>query len=319
MSRLQGFLFASAVLAAAAGLSGCNVQTSSAATAKTGAAGAKADPNSISTPYSAISSGKVDIEGGLVDIAARAQGIVQDVLVKEGDNVKKDQILAHQEDKDARLARDQAQATLAQTEAQIPVLEVQLVAATREEARLQRLTAQSAAPQQQYDQAMDTRKQLEAQLLSEKAAVLLGRSQLAAANYQVELRVVRSPADGVIVRLYASPGTGASTLQVTPLFQLQPATQRIVRAEVEERSLNLVKVSQQVEIVPESDQTKSYPGEVLRISAVMGARKLHSDDPSEKADERVVEVVVNAEQAPVLVGQRVLVKFLKDGAKQAQR
>jgi HlyD family secretion protein len=45
----------------------------------------------------------------------------------------------------------------------------------------------------------------------------------------------------------------------------------------------------------------------------MGARKLRSDDPSERADERVVEVVVNAEAAPVLVGQRVLVKFLKPG------
>lgn len=46
----------------------------------------------------------------------------------------------------------------------------------------------------------------------------------------------------------------------------------------------------------------------------MGARKLRSDDPSERADERVVEVVVDAEQAPVIVGQRVLVKFLKEGA-----
>jgi HlyD family secretion protein len=54
-------------------------------------------------------------------------------------------------------------------------------------------------------------------------------------------------------------------------------------------------------------------GEVIRIAGVMGARKLRSDDPSERADERVVEVVVNAEAAPVLVGQRVLVKFLKLG------
>jgi HlyD family secretion protein len=46
----------------------------------------------------------------------------------------------------------------------------------------------------------------------------------------------------------------------------------------------------------------------------MGSRKLRSDDPSERADERVVEVVVDAESAPVLVGQRVLAKFLKDGA-----
>ena len=37
------------------------------------------------------------------------------------------------------------------------------------------------------------------------------------------------------------------------------------------------------------------------------------DDPSERSDERVVEVVVSADQAPLLIGQRVLVKFLKPG------
>ena len=44
-----------------------------------------------------------------------------------------------------------------------------------------------------------------------------------------------------------------------------------------------------------------------------GARKLQSDDPSERTDERVVEVVVSADQPPFLIGQRVLVKFLKPG------
>jgi HlyD family secretion protein len=134
----------------------------------------------------------------------------------------------------------------------------------------------------------------------------------------MELYVIRAPTDGTIVRRYANPGSGASTFSVTAMFQLQPDSLRIVRAEVEERSITLVKAGQKVEIVPESDQAKSYPGAVIRIAAVMGARKLRSDDPSERADERVVEVVVDAEQAPVLVGQRVLVKFLKDGAKPAQ-
>ena len=40
---------------------------------------------------------------------------------------------------------------------------------------------------------------------------------------------------------------------------------------------------------------------------------LQSDDPSEKTDERVVEVVVSADAAPFLIGQRVLVKFMKPG------
>jgi len=127
--------------------------------------------------------------------------------------------------------------------------------------------------------------------------------------------VVRAPDEGRIVRRYANPGMGASTLNVTPMFQLQPHTARIVRAELEERALNQVRVGMRVEIVPEADQTRTYQGTVLRIAQVFGARRLQSDDPAQQTDERVVEVVADAQQAPVLVGQRVLVKFLKPNAR----
>ncbi len=276
------------------------------------------DPASIATPYAAIAAGKVDIEGGLVDVAARAAGIVKEVYVQEGDKVKTGQILARQEDDDSRLSRNRVSAQLQQAEAQLPVLAVQLEAAAREEARLDRLLSESATSQQAFEQAQDRTRQLRAQVDAQKTSVALVRAQLAEANYQVELHIIRAPADGTIVRRYANPGSGASTFSVTAMFQLQPDALRIVRAEVEERSITLVKEGQGVEIVPESNQQATYPGKVIRIAAVMGARKLRSDDPSERADERVVEVVVDAEQAPVLIGQRVLVKFLKDGAKSGE-
>jgi RND family efflux transporter MFP subunit len=312
MNRLPKILFAAALLASAAA---CGGPAPGGGAQQSSRKAGEIDPKSVETPYATISAGKVDIEGGLVDVAARAPGIIKEVYVQEGDMVKKDQILAQQEDDDSRLSRNRVAAQLAQAQAQLPILEVQLDASIREEKRLERLIAENATSQQIYEQAQDRTRQLQAQVDAQKTSIALVRAQLAEANYQVELHVVRAPADGRIVRRYANPGSGASTLSVTALFQLQPDTQRIVRAEVEERSVNQVKVGQMTEIVPESDQDKSYPGKVVRIAEVMGARKLRSDDPSERADERVVEVVVDAEQAPVLVGQRVLVKFLKDGAK----
>ncbi len=312
MTRLPTFLIAGA---AVLGLAACGGPPVAGSAEPGGDKAAKIDPASVNTPYAAIAAGKVDIEGGLVDVAARAPGIVREVLVQEGDKVKKDQILARQEDDDARLSRNRVAAQLNQAEAQLPILEVQLDAAVREEKRLERLIADNATSQQIYQQAQDNTRQLRAQLAAQKSSIALVRAQLAEANYQVELYVIRAPADGTIVRRYANPGSGASTFSVTAMFQLQPDSLRIVRAEVEERSINLVKVGQKVEIVPESDQQKSYVGQVIRIAGVMGARKLASDDPSQRADERVVEVVVDANEAPVIVGQRVLVKFLKDGAK----
>ncbi|MEO7643041.1 MAG: hypothetical protein ABIU07_16605, partial [Ramlibacter sp.] len=84
-----------------------------------------------------------------------------------------------------------------------------------------------------------------------------------------------------------------------------------VRAEITESALPFVIIGQTVQLSPEADPTKIVSGRVLRRAAVFGARKLQSDDPTERSDERVVEVVVATDGAPFLIGQRVLVKFLR--------
>jgi multidrug resistance efflux pump len=264
------------------------------------------------TPYAAVAEGKADVEGGIIQVASRTAGVVKEVDVREGQSVTKGEILARQESDAPRLAMETARAALAQARAQIGVTEVQLAAAQREKARLASLTG--VVSSQQVDQAADAIFSAQASLASQRAAVAVSETQLNEARYRLEQTVVRAPVDGVIVRRYANPGTGASTLNVTPMFDLEPAGARIVRAEVTETSLPAVAVGQSVRILPEADQSRAYPGRVLRQAAVFGARKLQSDDPSERTDERVVEVVVSADGAPFLVGQRVLVKFVKAGA-----
>lgn len=266
------------------------------------------------SPYAAIAAGKADIEGGLVDIAARQPGIVREVLVREGDEVRKGQVLARLDDQEARLSRNKAAAALQEAQAELVRFQTAYDAAQRDVTRQEVLGQKNWVSPQRIENARDQVQSARSQLDVQRAGVASARAALAQADYVVEQHIVRAPDEGRIVRRYANPGSGASTLQVTPMFQLQPRVPHIVRAELEERSLSLVKPGMKVEIVPEGDQTKSYPGSVLRISDVFGARKLQSDDPSKQTDERVVEVVVDASQAAVLVGQRVLVKFIKDGA-----
>src|SRR3546814_19781966 len=94
-----------------------------------------------------------------------------------------------------------------------------------------------------------------------------------------ELSVIRAPADGRIVRRYANPGAGASTLNVSNMFDLEPNAERIVRAEISEGALPFVVVGQTVQLAPESDPTTLYPGKVLRRAAVFGHPQLPPDDP----------------------------------------
>ncbi|WP_372707678.1 HlyD family secretion protein [Brevundimonas sp.] len=273
----------------------------------------KAQANKTESPYAAIANGKVDIEGGIIQIAARRGGVVRDVLVQEGDRVVAGQILARQEDDEPRLALQSANADVNQAESQLRLIRVDIRTAQREHDRLQQLVATNFVAAQRMDQARDAIAQAQARLGSAQAAVQTARARRDQAAYNVELTVTRAPQDGRIVRRYANPGSGASTLNVSNLFDLEPDAPRIARAEIVESDLPNITPGQAVEITPEGDPSKVYVGTVLRRAAVFGARKLASDDPSQRSDERVVEVVVTAGDAPLLIGQRVLVKFMKPG------
>jgi RND family efflux transporter MFP subunit len=289
---------------AVAGLGGCQ---------RAGEAKANAIAAPATTPYIAVADGKADVDGGIIQVAARTAGVVRFVYVQEGDAVTKGQVLARQEDDAPRLAVATAEASLAQAKATTALTDTQLTSAEREVNRLKPLVASRFVSTQSVDQAGDAVRNADATLSAQRANVAVAETQLNQSRYALDQTIIRAPIDGRIVRRYANPGVGASTLNVTPMFDLEPAGQRIVRAEVSEGDEPFVRVGGGVVLVPEADQSKSYPGKVMRIAPVFGERKLQSDDPSQRSDDRVVEVVVSANNAPFLIGQRVLVKFLKGG------
>jgi HlyD family secretion protein len=282
------------------------------------AAAAKAAAVAPPSPFVAVGAGKADVEGGIIQVAARTAGVVQEVLVHEGDEVKKGQVLARLEDEQPRLQAQEAQAELGQARAQVELLKVQLATAQREVKRLEPLLSKNYVAGQAMDNARDAVRQAQAGIDAQNAAIATAGAKLAEARYNQELTIIRAPVDGKIVRRYANPGAGASTLNVSNMFDLEPKAQRIVRAEITEGALPYVQVGQQVKMSPEADPAKAYGGHVIREAPVFGARKLASDDPAERSDERVVEVVVSADEAPFLIGQRVLVKFMRSPPQEAQ-
>ena len=265
------------------------------------------------SPYAAIAQGKADVEGGIIQVAARRGGVVEAVMVQEGDTVRRGQVLARQEDDELQLAVMRSEAEVAQARAQIATAQVAMNSAQREYDRLQSLASKNIIAGQRLDAARDKIMEARAQIQAQQAGVQTALARLNEARFELEKTIVRAPEDGRIVRRYANPGSGASTLNVSNMFDLEPNTARIVRAEISEADVPDVAQGQEVEILPEGDNSKVYTGRVLRRAALFGARKLQSDDPSERTDARVVEVVVSADGAPLLIGQRVFVKFMKPG------
>src|SRR6202000_1413540 len=93
--------------------------------AKAAKAKAAASANKPASPFAAIASGKADVEGGVIQVAARTAGVVTAGTVKEGDDVAKGELLAQLEEGPAEMGVANAEAAVAQARAQIHLIEVQ--------------------------------------------------------------------------------------------------------------------------------------------------------------------------------------------------
>ena len=258
----------------------------------------------------ASAKGRVDIEGGVIRLAARRDGVIKDVLVEEGARVKAGQVLATLDSKLAQLNLALAQREVLQVEQDRKRASLELAAVKRELSRLEPLAQNETVPRQELDRARDAYALAEVGLQSAQATIETLRARQLIAAREVEERKVVAPLDGEIIQRQARPGNGVSTLNVTPLFLFVPDVPRIVRAELEEQYLGVVTTRQRAQIILEADPSKKWMGTVLRIGRIIGART-PSDDPAEKQDNRVVEVVVALDAAEaLLIGQRVIVRFL---------
>ncbi|MFY9270480.1 MAG: efflux RND transporter periplasmic adaptor subunit [Candidatus Manganitrophaceae bacterium] len=282
-------------------LAGCETNTESSARNRVEAA--------ATAEIVASAKGRIDIEGGVVRLAARRDGVIDKVLVEEGERVKTGQLLATLDDALAKKNLDLARSEVRQAEHQVIAARIRLAAADREVKRLEPLTANDTIARLDFDRAKDEQALARAEVESLQAGVDTAIKRVAIAQREVEERLVRAPMDGQIIQRQARPGNGVSTLNVTPLFLFAPDTPRIVRAELEERFINAVRPGQSVEIVLEADPARRFPGRVLRIGKVVGQRT-PGDDPSERQDHRVVETVISVDGEDLLIGQRVIVRFV---------
>lgn len=262
----------------------------------------------IAGNYLAILKGRVDLESGIVRLAASRDGIIREILVNEGDHVSKGQVLATLDDTQARLELEQARRELNQRRAELQPLRLRLAAAQREHARLVPLASDESVARQELDLARDQLALLKAEMAVAQTVVGSALSREKVAAYEVEQRQVRAPLDGQVVRRYARPGDGISTLNVTALFVFAPDSPQIVRAEIEERFVDAVRPGMAAQIVPQADETRVFSGKVLRVGRIFGQPE-PTDDPTAKADIRTVECVLSIDQQTLRVGQRVLIRI----------
>lgn len=261
------------------------------------------------SPYVAVARGKVDIEGGLLQLSMPRSGTLARVLVHEGDHVRQGQLLAMLNAEPATLAVEAARAELAQVQARLQLIGVQRQAAEQRARRLRAAVAAGAGDGQSADDAREAVAQLDDSQAAALASVSMARQKLDAARYALKQCNLLAPFDADVVQVKAQPGASVSP-DSGALFTLLPNKPRIVRAELNESYVSAITPGMHAEVLANNGSAAAHwSAHVLRIGEIYGADTL-DNDPQVRANARTVECVLGFDQPQQLrIGQRVLVRF----------
>lgn len=255
----------------------------------------------------AVAKGVVEAPGGLLRVLAPREGQIVASLAEEGAEVVAGQALAQLDDRQARLMLASAAADLGERRAQADVAGARAAGAEREARRLATLAAADAATRLESDQATTAAAVARGEQRQAIESLHAAEARQRLAAYDVEVRTVRAPIAGRIVRRTAVEG--AYVAAAAPLFVLEPNGARRVRAELDEAFADQVTVRTRAVVSREFQRGQTYPAQVMRVSDLLASPSL-ADDASARTDTRVVSVLLSLPAATDLrLGQRVLVRF----------
>ena len=166
--------------------------------------------------------------------------------------------------------------------------------------------AQAAAARQR---ASLTQAGARAEAVTEAQARLAAASARAdEARVRLEQRTVRAPVAGEVLQILVRPGEYQQPGGAEPLLLLGDTSTLRVRMDLDERDLSRIAEGSTALARSVAAPDVDHRATVTQIGRRMGRKNVRTDDPVDRNDTKVLEVVLTLEGAPALVvGQRVTV------------
>ena len=279
--------------------------------------------------------GRVEPVHGIIDIESQVDGTIRELRVQEADSVEKGDILAviHAPRVEARLRMAKARLAvveagsgdeeIAAAKANVQSLEAEVTNAKLEHLRSESLLASSAISAEDHDRRYQRLIALESRLEAarqEYGALRRGplpeeisaaHEQLRSAETESELRTIRAPVSGQILRIHRHPGNGVSTLYPSPILQMADLKQLQVRIEISETDIAHIQTGMEGSFGPYGSTHKDGTLSLSRINPTFGPRRLFHPDTTRREDIRVIEAICKILESPegYYPGQRVFVRF----------
>ncbi len=274
--------------------------------------------------------GRVEPVSEEVRVSSEMGGRLKEILVEEGDVVKKGQVLAVLENDDYRAQVAMAKARIEQKEAELRRIvngardqerreawqgvkeaEAMVDNARAEMQRRRSLFEKGVLAREESDRAEREFKVATARFeaASERHAFVddeareedraraeadlaLARAQSDEAQARYEKTYVRSPINGIVLRKHQMAGESVSDMRDMPIVTLGDVSTLHVRADVDEFDVGRISAGQRAYVTADAYEGEKFEGRVVRVGQVLGKKNVHTDEPSERVDTKILEVLI---------------------------
>ncbi|MCC7463159.1 MAG: efflux RND transporter periplasmic adaptor subunit [Gammaproteobacteria bacterium] len=245
-------------------------------------------------------------------VSAQIIGTLTEVLIEEGDKVRKGQVLARLEDSSQRAQLDSARDNALAATAQVAQIRTQLAQAERDRARAEDLAHQKLIAVQQAEQARTQVEALRAQLNAAEAQAQSVASQVEVAQVNFNYTVVRAPFAGVITQKAAqvgeiiAPAAAGGGFTRTGVGTIVDMDSLEIDVDVNEAYIGRVSAGMPAEAVLDAYSDWTIPAHVIAIVPTADRGKATVK----------VRVAIDAKDARIVPDMGVRVSFLERSATQ---
>lgn len=254
--------------------------------------------------------GKVIPQGGVVELAAPASGIVEERFFDAGDKVAAGDLILLLEKSDETLSLQESDAGIATQQLQVEsarlALEQERIALddlrrrygdARELLTVGAVTGEEVRRlQNDLDQGAERLKKMENDHRLQQSRLREMQTARAARENDLTQRSFRAPAGGTLLALTSRVGEAVTMLQ--PYGRIAPDRPLVVTAEIDELFADRLVVGQHCTIHLPGDSNVAATGRVTHVSPDLKRKSLFSDSGSDLEDRRIREIEVSLDEVP---------------------
>jgi len=127
-----------------------------------------------------------------------------------------------------------------------------------------------------------------------EADLELARSELAEAEARYQKTFIRSPIDGTVLRTHHRSGESVSNSSTVPdpILTIGDRKMLRVRVDVDETDVSKVRLGQRAYVTADAYGKQKFWGRVVRVGQQLGPKNVRTDEPTEKVDTKILEILV---------------------------